>query len=160
MNGIRQEEGFPGLALKESCKAEMPKSSSCLHRMLPGFALTACLTPLRHCSQRASNRCINRLAQSNSLARIASPAGMTKNAGPGRTRRAKPAARTSPPTIPTSTFLACCLITPNIAFRFPFSMLENSGGSIGEFNSNFCRPLGTRRQKSPVMAREVSVSGA
>ncbi len=43
-------------------------------------------------------RSSQRLAQVNSIARMASPAGMTINAGPGKTSNANPTSNTPPPT--------------------------------------------------------------
>src|SRR4051794_30065409 len=43
-------------------------------------------------------------AQANSVARIASPIGMTMNAGPGKTINATPIKRTVPPIIATMSF--------------------------------------------------------
>ncbi len=44
------------------------------------------------------------LAQANSIARIASPEGITMNAGPGSTSRAIPMSSTVPPRIKMPTF--------------------------------------------------------
>jgi hypothetical protein len=51
-----------------------------------------------------------RFAQWNSVARIASPAGIMMKAGPGRTIMAIPASRTIPPAIPIKVFFATVLI--------------------------------------------------
>ncbi len=47
------------------------------------------------------------LAQTNSVARIPRPIGMTTKAGPGNTRRARPMSRTVHPTTRTISLLAC-----------------------------------------------------
>ena len=65
----------------------------------------------------------HRLAQANSIARIASPAGMTMKAGPGSTTNAMPKASTVPPTTVTTMRLMRCIV----AFD-PVTRLSPSGG--------------------------------
>jgi hypothetical protein len=58
-----------------------------------------------------------RLAQANSNARIASPAGITTNAGPGKTINAIPRASTVPPTTATRTRLMGCKVVLHAVIR-------------------------------------------
>lgn len=56
-----------------------------------------------------------RRAQANSIARIASPAGITMNAGPGSKIMAIPMASTVPPTTKIITRLKCFIIARAVA---------------------------------------------
>lgn len=71
-----------------------------------------------------------RLAQTNSVARMESPMGRTTNAGPGRTSRATPIRGTVPPMIAITIRLArrrCGIFCHQVCLGGSFSFIETDG---------------------------------
>src|SRR5512139_396684 len=93
-----------------------------------------------------------RRAQTNSVARIARPAGITTNAGPGRTIIATPIATTVPPT--TSTIERHAARTRRRASEAPFAGATPVGGISAMGRSRAFARDARRARAPPADARD------
>ena len=84
-----------------------------------------------------------RLAQANSTARIASPAGIKMNAGPGNTIKAIPKTSTVPPTTVTTMRLMVCMVPFHSLTR-----LSPNGGKESRSPTAWCNGGASSRESA------------